>query len=257
MTGQSDIPRGALWLGNAGMLALVVLWHLATRGALAGVLPGPFEVATSLWQGLGEPAFLASLAASAVRVLVSLLAALAIGGLLALLPWFWAPLYSTVHSVIKPFLNSFPAIAWALLASIWFGVGDFTVIFVQTAILVPFCLVNISEGVRVLDADLLEMSDSFTTRRSRRFALIVMPLLLPYAVSALRAAWGVGWKIALVAELFGARSGLGYAMLRAESVADLNRILAICLAIVIIGMAGERWLIDPIDRRTRLIKPMA
>ncbi len=140
---------------------------------------------------------------------------------------------------------------WALLASIWFGVSNFTVIFVQTAILIPFCLVNISEGVRLLDRDLLEMGKSFTGRSRRIFTRITVPLLLPYIVSALRSAYGVAWKIALVAELFGAQSGLGFAMLRAENVANTTGVLAICLMIVIVGIAGDRFIIQPLDRRTQ------
>lgn len=238
-------------LGNAGLALLVLAWQLASQTSLAGILPGPVTVAASLWSLLQEKAFLVDLMASGLRVAVSLAAAMVIGGALAVLP-HWAPwLNSTVHDTIKPFLTSFPAIAWVLLASIWFGVSNFTVILVQAAILIPFCLVNISEGVRLLDRELLEMGRSFTTRGRRIFLSITLPLLLPYIVSALRSAYGVAWKIALVAELFGARSGLGFAMLRAETVSDTTGVLAICLVIVIVGIAGDRWLIEPLDRRTR------
>lgn len=257
MTAPVKQDRIAGWVGNGGVAVIGLIWYLASTGPMAGILPDPVRVAGSLLQGMQDTAFLGNLAASGLRVLLSLLLALLIGGGLALLPWCYPALNSTVHQVIKPVLNSFPAIAWALLASIWFGVGNFTVIFVQTAILIPFCLVNISEGVRVLDRDLLEMAESFTTRGRRRFAFVVVPLLLPYAIAALRAGWGVAWKIALVAELFGAQTGLGYAMLRAESVADLDRVLAICLVIAMIGMAGDRWLIGPLDRRSAAIRTMS
>lgn len=238
-------------LGNGSLLLLVVLWELVARTALAGILPGPVQVSRSLLVSLQEKAFLLDLAASCARIVCSLAAAMAIGGLLALLPYWFPPLNSTVHDTIKPFFASFPAIAWALLASIWFGVSNFTAIFVQTAILVPFCLINISEGVRLLDRDLIELGRSFTRRRDRVFFRIVVPLLLPYIVSALRSAYGVAWKIALVAELFGARSGLGFAMLRAENISDTTGVLTICVVIVIVGIAGDRWIIEPLNRRTQ------
>ncbi len=44
-------------------------------------------------------------------------------------------------------LNSFPSIGWAILAAIWFDPGDFGVIFVEVAILILFCLINIAEGL--------------------------------------------------------------------------------------------------------------
>lgn len=51
---------------------------------------------------------------------------------------------------------------------------------------------------------------SLTKSRRRLLVSITLPLLLPDIVSALRSAYGVAWTIALVAELFGARSGLGF-----------------------------------------------
>jgi NitT/TauT family transport system permease protein len=238
-------------LGNAGLLLIVLVWQLAAQSGLVGILPGPMAVAASLWALVQEKAFMLDLLASGARVGVSLCAAMAIGGALALLPHWIPSLGSTVHDTVKPFFNSFPAIAWVLLASIWFGVSNFTVVFVETAILIPFCLVNISEGVRLLDRELLEMGRSFTTRRWRVLVSVTLPLLLPYVVSALRSAYGIAWKIALVAELFGARAGLGFAMLRAETAADTTGVLAVCVVIVIVGIAGDRWLIAPLDRRTQ------
>jgi NitT/TauT family transport system permease protein len=251
MTTANAASRYGGWLGNAGLLLLLAAWQIASQTTLAGILPGPVAVAAGLFELLQEKAFLLDLFASALRVVGSLAAAMMIGGLLALLP-SWVPcLNGTIHGMIKPFFNSFPAIAWALLASIWFGVSNFTVLFVQTAILIPFCLVNISEGVRLLDRDLLEMGKSFTGRRGRIFTRIIMPLLLPYVVSALRSAYGVAWKIALVAELFGAQSGLGFAMLRAETTSNTTGVLAICMMIVIVGIAGDRFILQPLDRRTQ------
>ncbi len=239
------------WLGNASLLLLLLLWQFASQTALAGILPGPIAVGLGLFELLQQKSFQLDLLTSAARVVGSLAAAMVIGGLLALMPYVAPCLNGTVHATIKPFFNSFPAIAWALLASIWFGVSNFTVVFVQTAILIPFCLVNISEGVRLLDRDLVEMGRSFTGRSNRIFRGVIVPLLLPYIVSALRSAHGVAWKIALVAELFGAQSGLGFAMLRAENLADMTGVLAICLMIVIVGIAGDRFIIQPLDRRTR------
>ena len=63
----------------------------------------------------------------------------------------------------------FPSIGWAILAAIWFEPGDFGVIFVEVAILIPFCLINIAEGLRNLDRELLEMGTSVSHRDEREF----------------------------------------------------------------------------------------
>ena len=93
------------------------------------------------------------------------------------------------------------------------------------------------------------MARSFTRRPVRVLTKVTLPLLAPYFVSALRIAYGVGWKIALVAELFGTESGLGYLLQQAQTVADATTVFATCLAIVVIFFAGEKLVIDPLSRR--------
>jgi NitT/TauT family transport system permease protein len=230
------------------VLALVAWWAIA-RELPEFILPGPISVARRLAELFVTPDFLWNLYASTWRVLVAIALALAIGGGLAFLahdvPW----LETVVDQRIKPVLNSFPSIGWAILAAIWFAPGDFSVIFVEVAILIPFCLINIAEGLRNADADLMEMGWSFTRSRARMLWRLRLPLLVPYGLSATRIAYGIAWKIALVAELLGAPSGLGYLMLRAQTAADSTTFLATCFAIVLIFMAGERLVIVPLERR--------
>jgi NitT/TauT family transport system permease protein/sulfonate transport system permease protein len=72
---------------------------------------------------------------------------------------------------------------------------------------------------------------------------------VPYALSAIRIAYGIAWKIALVAELLGAPSGVGYVMLRAQTAADSTTFLATCFFIGLIFVVGERLVIVPLERR--------
>ena len=230
------------------VLSLIGWWALA-RHLPEFILPGPVAVARQLLALFVSPDFLWNLLASTWRVLVSIAAALLIGGGLAFLahgvPWMAA----VVDERIEPMLNAFPSIGWAILAAIWFEPGDFGVIFVEVAILIPFCLINIAEGLRNVDRELMEMGRSFTRHRARILWRLTLPLLVPYALSATRIAYGIAWKIALVAELLGAPSGLGYLMLRAQTAADSATFLAICFVIVLIFVLGERLVIVPLERR--------
>ena len=111
---------------------------------------------------------------------------------------------------IGPFLNSFSAIGWTLLSVMWFGVTPLTVVFAISAVLVPFALVNMSAGLANIDPESIEMARSFTRRRARMFARVIVPSLYPFVFATLRIMFGVAWKVALTAELFGGSSGLGY-----------------------------------------------
>jgi NitT/TauT family transport system permease protein len=230
------------------VLALLAWWALA-RNLSEFILPGPVAVARRLIELFVMPEFLFHALTSAWRVLVAISAALLIGGGLAFLAHGVPLLRDVVDERIKPVLNSFPSIGWAILAAIWFDPGDFGVIFVEVAILIPFCLINIAEGLRTIDRELIEMGHSFTRNRMRILWRLTLPLLVPYGLAATRIAYGIAWKIALVAELLGAPSGIGFLMLRAQTAADTTTFLATCFAIVLIFILGERLVIVPLERR--------
>lgn len=238
-------------LADGLVVAAVLGWWAMAKALPANILPTPAAVAEQLWLLFTDRAYLGHTAVSVLRVVFSVTLALAIGGLLAFWPVNQPWARGIVHERIKPFLNSFPSIGWAILAVIWFRVSDFTAIFVQVAILIPFCLINISEGLKELDREALEMGRSFTRSRLKISVRITLPLLLPYIVGALRIAYGVAWKIALVSELFGTGTGIGYLMGEAQQSAKPALLYACCFAIVLIFFAGEKLVLDPISRRVR------
>jgi NitT/TauT family transport system permease protein/sulfonate transport system permease protein len=236
-------------IGEGVIMVALLAWWLLSRRLPEFILPGPAPVLRRLFELWLNAEFLWNAFASTWRVLVAIALALLIGGGLAFLAHGVPVMTAVVDARIKPVLNSFPSIGWAILAAIWFDPGDFGVIFVEVAILIPFCLINIGEGLRNLDRELIEMGRSFTRSRMHILWRLTLPLLVPYSLSAIRIAYGIAWKIALVAELLGAPTGVGYLMLRAQTAADSTTFLAICFAVVLIFIAGERLVIVPLERR--------
>lgn len=235
-------------LGEGLVIVAVLGWWLLSLGMPDYIIPGPWQVAEGIYSLFFDPDKAEHTLISTVRVLGAVVISTVLGSLLALLPrWIdWAD--RIVHQRIQPFLNSFPSVGWAILAIIWFGNSTPSVMFVQVAILTPFCLVNVAEGIRELDRELIEMGVSFTRTRRRVFFRLVAPLLAPYVMAAVRIAYGVGWKIALVSELFGADRGLGYLMLEAQILSDATTVFATCFAIVLLFLLGERLIINPLSR---------
>lgn len=236
-------------VADLGVIAVIALWWLWSKHLPDYVLPGPEAVLRRMAALVVDPAFLKNALLSTSRVVWAIAIAMVLGTVLALVPFYLPPARYVVQRMILPFFNSFPSLGWVLLATIWFSVSEFTVLFVQSAILLPFCLINVSEGVRALDPDTLEMGKSFTRRQSRVFFRIMLPLLMPYLIGALRISYGVAWKIALLAELFGARNGVGYVMLQAQVAADSVLMLSTCLFIVVFFILGDRLIIRPLAER--------
>jgi NitT/TauT family transport system permease protein/sulfonate transport system permease protein len=236
-------------LAEGAILLAILGWWFTARGMPAFVLPGPLDVLQSLSGFVTNPTLLQHVAVSFLRVAASV----TIGLLLALLLAWAATRSAIVMAIVERrillVLNSFPSVGWAVLAIIWFQVSDLTVIFIQVAIVLPFCLVNALEGFRQLDRELDELGASLTRSAWRRFLKLTLPAIMPFLVAGLRIAYGICWKIALVSELFGAPSGLGVLLLRAQANADAAMVFAVCLVIVLIFGTVDRFALRPLAAR--------
>lgn len=235
-----------------GVVALLIItWYWGSLNLPEFVLPSPvkvFKLAVKLFIDF-NPNWAVHTYASLLRVLVSTLLALVIGGLIALVPMYVRRLDMLVADRVIPFFNAFPSLGWALLAVLWFGVSNRSVIFVETAILLPFCMISMYEGMKSLDNEVLEMSKSFTRKRLRVLKKIILPLLFPFIFSALRVSYGVAWKVSLISELFGADTGLGYLMNRARQEFDTPLMFATIVDIIIMVYVIDKFLFSRLEER--------
>ena len=78
-----------------------------------------------------------------------------------------------------------------------------------------------------------------------------------YVMSSVRIAYGVGWKIHWWSNCSASIGGLGYLMLRAEVTGETAMVFASCFAIVIIFVAGEKLVIDPLAQFAVLLTVIA
>lgn len=245
---QSERTAG---LAVAAFALLIFLggWWWTARGLPEFVLPGPLAVLRALAAFATDPVLIVHAAISFVRVAAAVLIALVLAVALACLyrvsPWS----RTIIESRILTLLNSFPSVGWAILGVLWFDVSSFTVIFIQVMIVLPFCLINLIEGLRQLDAELMELGRSLTRTRARLVTKLMVPLIMPFAVAGLRIAYGIAWKVALVSELFGATSGLGYLLQQAQTTSNAAMVFACCLVIVLLFGAVDLLLLRPMSNR--------
>ncbi len=230
-------------VADGAVLAAVALWILASRsGVDASIAPDPLRVLPVAAQLLVDPELARHTYASLGRVLAAVAIAVIGGTALMLAARFLYLARVLVSGRLLPLLNAFPTVGWAILAVVWFGVNDASVVAVIVAILLPFTMVNVWSGLLRLDEDAYEMAQSFTRDRMRRLRLLVLPALLPEIVASARISYGVGWKVGIVAEIFGVTTGLGYLMSYARTVYDTALLYAAIVAILVLVFAFD-WLI--------------
>ena len=240
--------RRALW-AHGFTLAALVGWGIAGWLLPPYLIAGPGVVAVRGLKFFTDAGDAMHLVVSLGHVVGSVAIAFLLGGLLAVANHYWPVTRVMIQHRWYPFLNSFSGIGWAVLAGLWFGPSHLTVFFAISSTLTPFIFVNLREGLEALDRELLEMGESFSRHRPRRFRLIVLPSLYPFIFAALRIAFGVGWKATLIAELFGTNQGLGYLINVARVEFDGATIFTVIALVVAIVYVTDRYVFAPAQAR--------
>jgi NitT/TauT family transport system permease protein len=222
-------------------------WQAASLVAPSYLVPSPIQVARRLWLFVTSARDLGHLGASLFHVAAAIAISFVIGTVLALIPYYVPVLRFAIERRIGPFLNAFSAIGWTLLSIMWFGVTPLTVIFAISAVLVPFALVNMAAGLANIDPEMMEMAGSFTRRRGRMFARVIVPSLYPFIFATLRIMFGVAWKVTLTAELFGGNSGLGYMINLSRQEFDTATIFAAIILIIAFVHGMDRYVLAPLQ----------
>ena len=235
-------------VGLGFWVVLLGAWQIVAVILPDYMMPGPWHVLREAWRLLTVPELLVQVGASIVHVLASLILAFLLGGALVLLATYVPVLRLAVLDRLNGFLNSFSSIGWTMLGILWFGLHASAVIFVITAVILPIVVINLQAGLDAIEFELLEMGASFTRRRLRVLWAIVLPSLTPFAFAALRIGFGIGWKVALTAELFGGNSGLGFLVNLSRQALDTAQIFAVIGLIVLISVAADALVFAPAQR---------
>jgi len=246
---QRTAGRNARLAAHAFTVFALAVWAIYSLLVESYVMPGPIAVARRLADFAVDLNLIGHVLYTIGHILAAVAISFVIGSAAALLAFYYPPTRLMVHGRFSPFLNSFSGIGWTLLAIVWFGINDFTVVFAISAVLVPFAIINMREGLDGLDADLFEMGESFTRRRFRRFVRIVIPSLYPFIFATLRISFGVAWKVALTAELLGGNTGLGYLLNLARQDFDMPLLIAVILIIIAFVYSTDRFIFVPVQAR--------
>ncbi len=188
--------------------ACIVVWQAISLFFLPIFFPGPLVLLERMVAIYGDPASYAAVGATLVRIFEGFAISMLIGTALGLLMGLRRGIEIFFDSWIM-ILLTFPAVCWAFLTVLWFGLSQVAAIVTIVLIVFPFVAMNIWAGSKAIEKNLIEMSRVYKADRSLMLRKVLIPQLMPYMFSSLRIALSLAWKIALVAEAFGAGSGVG------------------------------------------------
>jgi NitT/TauT family transport system permease protein len=236
------LARPALVRGVASVLAGLLLWEVAMR--LVGstlVLAPPSAVAAAfvrlaqtgeLWEHV-RISLLEFALGFGIAATVAIPLALVLG------------VREPAKQIADPWISALyttPTIALAPLLIRFFGIDIWSK--VAMVILVAFfpIVVTTMAGVRSVDPRFLEVARSFNARPGQIFGKVLVPATLPFIVAGLRLGLARGLMGVVVGELFGARAGLGYLIVRSAELFDTAGIFVGVVSFAALGIVGVELL---------------
>lgn len=244
-----------LLLTLVSLAGLLALWWVAASVADSRVLPAPPAVYAALARDAVTGDLFYHLAMTLFRVATAFVIAMVIGSALGIA----FGMNRAADRFFDPWLILFlnvPALVVIVLAYIWFGLNEAAAIGAIAVNKIPNVVVTMREGARALDRGLEEMATVYRFGRWRSLRHVVLPQLQPYFAAASRSGLALIWKIALVVELLGRSNGVGFQINLYFQLFDVAAILAYTLAFVVVMLAIEFFLVQPLEvRATRWRSP--
>jgi NitT/TauT family transport system permease protein len=188
-------------------------------------------------------AFLATFYPFALGMAITIVAGILLG--VAMAQW------RLLEYILDPFINALyaiPRIALVPLIMLWAGlaVGGKVVILVSIAIF-PV-IINTFSGIRDVRGSMLEVGRAYGATKSQIFFKIVLPAAIPFVMTGIRLAVGMGIIGIIVAEFFTAQTGLGGMIVMYANVFATAKLF---VPIIVIGVMGVvlTELVQAIERR--------
>ncbi len=239
------------WGAIASILLFIALWDMGNQIYGDLVLPSPLETFKTLLAMLQDESVIEEIKTTLYRASMGFGISLLLGSVLGLIAGFFATA-SMMSRPVVTILVGMPPIAWIVLAMIWFGMGDETVIFTVIVASFPIIFVGALQGTRTLDDDLKQMADSFKLPWHMKFLDVYFPHIFSYVFPAWVSGLGMAWKIVIMAELLATSNGMGASLAVARS--QLDTPTALALVVIMIGslMFIEYIILEPIKREVEL-----
>lgn len=142
------------------------------------------------------------------------------------------------NALFTPLFNAFrsiPPLAWIPLITIWLGIGEFPKILIVIIGSVASVVVNTQAGMSNIDQQYIDVGTIFNANKRQKLFQIAIPSALDAIFAGIRTSTSAAWMVVLAAEMLGAKSGVGFLIVRGMNSMDLSLILTSMIAIGIVG----------------------
>lgn len=240
-TGAMRRASSTLSVYLLSIVVMLVIWELASRAfGLVLLFPPPSVTMRRFGQLLATGELESAAAISLLRILAGFLGGSVLGAVLGLLMGSFAP----VRAIAEPYVHFFrfvPPLAWFAPVLLWFGGGELARILLIVYTTVFVVALNTLAGVAAVPRNQIRMARAFGATDAEVFFLVTLSACAPYIFTGMRIALGNSFMTIVVAEILGARNGLGYFVNSGVLFLDVALVFSGVIALGILGFVTDAF----------------
>ena len=252
--------RRALLTPRAARMTAPVLflvgWQLIVPLLPSRIIPMPLEVLEEMFDQARDGTLVDNFSVSLLRLGLGFGIALVLGGILGLVMGMSERVEALLHDFVMVGL-AFPYLIWGLLVAMWFGFWSQGPVIVVSIAALPYVMLNLSEGVRDVSKDLRDMASAYGVPDRRVMRHLILPSLSPFLFASLRYGLANGWKGLVLAEVFAATSGAGWAIASFRDYGNFAGVVGFALYFATFSIIVERLIFGRLSRRVFRWRPTA
>lgn len=238
---HGPIRRNRWVVSGATLLIALTVWAALAAWVNDPILPTPAGVGEQVYAIVASGEALTNFAASIAKIAAGFAIAMA-GGLVIGFAMGRSRFMAAYFSLPLFVLGNMPGLTYAVFGLLIFGVGAGGPIAVSALVALPFIAMNVAEGVRSVDGNLLAMCHAFERRRTDILRHLYLPALTTFVFAGVRYGFAMAWKVEALTEVFGASSGVGFMIRKAYQEFRVDDMLAWTALFIIAMVLIERGL---------------
>jgi len=227
---------------------LLGAWWLASHLYASFILPSPPDVWHSFTDAFSRGAWWQNVSATLVHMFTAMAIILGAGLPIGIVIGR-SVIAEDLTRVWLVFLQTVPTIVIIAIALIFIGATTSSVIAVTVASGLTYFLLNVIQGTRAIDRDLVNMAKAYGASEPVIMRTILLPSVVPYFLAGSRITLGVAWQVTLFAEYLLGSNGVGFQVSSDIKLLDIASVFMWGLSVVILTLLFEYVVFRPVEAR--------
>jgi NitT/TauT family transport system permease protein len=247
------------------LLGIFAVWHVGTSPTLlpplyfddpnraAFFFGEPVTVLNRVWNWFAGGVIYRHLWVTLVETLLAFF----VGTALGLVVGIWLALAPAASRLLDPYIkaaNAMPRVILAPIFSVWFGLGMASKVALGVTLVFFIVFFNVYQGVREISPVVLANAKMLGASRRQLLRYVYLPSAMSWVFASLHNSVGLAFVGAVVGEYLGSAEGVGYLILQAEGVFDINTVLAGVLVLTAFALVLD-WIVSIAERRLMVWQP--